>query len=164
VVIHAFDLVAVRPPLVEFEARCSSGTYVRTLVHDLGQALGCGAVLERLRRMRSEPFGLDRAVHGDELRAADPALVWRRHAYTLPEALAHLPTLGLEPGQEVEVGMGAAPRVDPGELPLGAGRLSVALRGSSGWIVALGELTRDEGGVRARPHLVFPWGVREGKH
>src|SRR5580765_7880236 len=41
---------------------CTSGTYVRTLAHDLGQRLGCGAALASLRRLRSEPFDVARAV------------------------------------------------------------------------------------------------------
>jgi len=48
-------------PFVRFFLTVSSGTYVRSLVHDLGQALGCGAVLTRLRRTRVGPFPLSEA-------------------------------------------------------------------------------------------------------
>lgn len=41
---------------VEFEVCCSKGTYVRTLAHDIGRKLGCGAHLRTLRRVRSGPF------------------------------------------------------------------------------------------------------------
>lgn len=41
------------------EIRCGSGTYVRTVIHDMGQALGCGAVMTGLRRTVSNGFGLD---------------------------------------------------------------------------------------------------------
>lgn len=41
---------------------CSRGTYVRTLAHDLGQILGCGAHLTALRRLRSGPFGIEQAI------------------------------------------------------------------------------------------------------
>lgn len=47
---------------VGFVARVHKGTYLRTLVHDLGQNLGCGAVLESLSRTQVGPFHLDEAV------------------------------------------------------------------------------------------------------
>jgi tRNA pseudouridine55 synthase len=161
--VYALDIVRVELPRVDFTVRCSTGTYVRTLAHDLGEALGCGAALESLRRLRSEPFGLERALPGDRLEPMGAQEVLARGGYTLPEALAHLPTLDLDPAQSVEIGLGAAPRVDPGALPIASGPLSVVLRGSDGWIAALGELVPEEGTVRARPHLVFPWAVREGR-
>lgn len=47
---------------VEFSARVKKGVYVRTLVHDLGQKLGCGAVLESLRRTETGGFHIEEAV------------------------------------------------------------------------------------------------------
>ncbi|MFN3875319.1 MAG: tRNA pseudouridine(55) synthase TruB [Flavobacteriales bacterium] len=48
--IAALRVVAVRGPQVDFEARVGKGTYIRSLAHDIGQALGCGAHLSALRR------------------------------------------------------------------------------------------------------------------
>ncbi len=54
--------------------KCSKGTYVRTLCHDIGQALGCGGTLFSLRRTQSAGFSLDQAVTLDQVQAAeDPA-------------------------------------------------------------------------------------------
>lgn len=50
---------------------CSKGTYVRTLCHDIGQALGCGGTLCSLRRTRSAGFGLDQAVTLDQIAGMD---------------------------------------------------------------------------------------------
>ncbi|MGH2570502.1 MAG: tRNA pseudouridine(55) synthase TruB, partial [bacterium] len=50
--VHAFEIVGVALPHVDFVLRCSKGTYVRTILHDLGEALGCGAHLARLVRER----------------------------------------------------------------------------------------------------------------
>lgn len=47
---------------VSFYVRSAKGVYVRTLVHDLGQKLGCGAVVESLKRTQTGPFHLDEAV------------------------------------------------------------------------------------------------------
>ncbi|HUZ44063.1 MAG TPA: tRNA pseudouridine(55) synthase TruB [Acidimicrobiales bacterium] len=63
-------------PLYRFRVQCSSGTYVRSLVDDLGRALGGGAHLSRLRRTAVGPFDVDGAVSLDEVepsRLAPPA-------------------------------------------------------------------------------------------
>ena len=48
--VDAFELTSFTPPAFTFHVRCSGGTYVRSLVRDVGAALGCGAHLSRLRR------------------------------------------------------------------------------------------------------------------
>ena len=50
VFIHFFQLIKYKPPLLEFKAKCSSGTYIRSLAHDLGEGLGCRAHLSELTR------------------------------------------------------------------------------------------------------------------
>jgi tRNA pseudouridine55 synthase len=60
--VTSFDIVSFSPPLVAFRVVCSAGTYVRSLAHELGQHLGCGAHLESLRRLRSGDFTVDTAV------------------------------------------------------------------------------------------------------
>ncbi|MEJ2479969.1 MAG: tRNA pseudouridine(55) synthase TruB, partial [Acidihalobacter sp.] len=54
--IARYELVARDGDELEFDIACSSGTYVRTLIDDLGQALGCGAHVTQLRRVSVEPF------------------------------------------------------------------------------------------------------------
>jgi tRNA pseudouridine55 synthase len=56
VTIYSFRLTDYTPPVVDFEAKCSSGTYIRSLAHDLGQDLGCGAHLAALRRTEAGKF------------------------------------------------------------------------------------------------------------
>lgn len=60
--VHALDLLSFDPPHATIRVSCSSGTYVRTLAHDIGQALGCGAYLEALRRTAIGPFGIAEAI------------------------------------------------------------------------------------------------------
>ncbi len=64
--VHEFELLApessgVHLPRIAFRARVSAGTYIRSLAHDLGQALGCGGHLETLRRTTHGEFGLEDA-------------------------------------------------------------------------------------------------------
>ncbi|MBI4200405.1 MAG: tRNA pseudouridine(55) synthase TruB [Chloroflexi bacterium] len=56
------ELVGWRPPSLELNLECSRGFYVRSLAHDLGQRLGCGAHLSALRRTRTGPFTIEQAV------------------------------------------------------------------------------------------------------
>ena len=58
VTIRAFDLTAIDMPRVQFRVVCSKGTYIRSLAHDFGQALGVGAHLTGLRRTRIGDFHL----------------------------------------------------------------------------------------------------------
>ncbi len=67
VTIHRFDVTSLDLPMAVFRVRCSPGTYIRSLVHDLGQALGCGALLNELRRTAAGPFTLDQAVPQGDL-------------------------------------------------------------------------------------------------
>ncbi|MFA7095529.1 MAG: tRNA pseudouridine(55) synthase TruB [Gammaproteobacteria bacterium] len=56
VVIHELTLVRYEGDLLEFDVRCSKGTYVRTLAEDIGEALGCGAHVSALRRLGVGPY------------------------------------------------------------------------------------------------------------
>ena len=58
VTIHRFEVLRFEPPEVDIAVTCSKGTYIRTLAHDLGEALGCGAHLTALRRTRSGSFAI----------------------------------------------------------------------------------------------------------
>jgi tRNA pseudouridine55 synthase len=60
-------LVDFQPPRARLAVSVSSGTYVRSLAHDLGERLGCGAHLEELRRTRIGPFTVDEAFTLDAL-------------------------------------------------------------------------------------------------
>jgi tRNA pseudouridine55 synthase len=62
VTVHRLELVAWQPPSVTLEIECSRGTYIRSLAHDLGQALGCGAHLKTLVRTRCGIFDIKDAV------------------------------------------------------------------------------------------------------
>lgn len=62
-----FKLQKIEHSLVYFKIHCSKGTYVRSLIHELGQRLGCGAVLVDLRRVRKGPFTIEEAVTLEEV-------------------------------------------------------------------------------------------------
>jgi tRNA pseudouridine55 synthase len=72
VTVHEFRFEKKEGKFVEFLAYVSKGTYVRTLVNDLGEALGCFATLARLRRLRSGPFKLEQSVTIEDLKSFTP--------------------------------------------------------------------------------------------
>ena len=160
--VDAWRLGEIGTDELRFEVDCSGGTYVRTLVHDLGRALGCGAALAELRRLRSEPFGVERACGWEKLSPADAADVIERWGVPLDRALAVLPAVVLDAAGAGAIGRGQGPRVQHVAAPVGAGPRSVVFRDASGRALALGELRSEGDGVRARPAVVFPWAVREG--
>src|SRR5690606_25200767 len=67
VTVKAFDVLAYDAPDAKVHVECSSGTYVRSLCHDVGAALDCGAVLASLRRIAVGRHRVEDAVRLDEL-------------------------------------------------------------------------------------------------
>jgi tRNA pseudouridine55 synthase len=65
--VKEFTVTALRLPFVDFRIRCSKGTYVRSLVEDLGLHLGCGATLRELRRTRIGPYEVADALTIEDL-------------------------------------------------------------------------------------------------
>jgi tRNA pseudouridine55 synthase len=118
---------------VRVRVRCSKGTYIRSLAHDLGERLGCGAHLTALRRTVIGPLTIERAVTLEQLREAPPESI---AAWLLPADMlvSHLPALMLPAssayailrGQVVQcpldfTGTGEARLYDPGQGFLGIG-------------------------------------------
>lgn len=67
VYIHKIEILEMNLPRVTMRVHCSKGTYIRTLCHDIGQGLGCGAAMEKLKRTRSGQFTLDSAITLNQL-------------------------------------------------------------------------------------------------
>ena len=102
--VDAFDLLRFEPPDFEFLVRCSSGTYVRVLVADVGTAVGCGAHLTRLRRTTFGPFDLREAVTLGALGRPLP----------VEEAIRHLPSYRLDTDDEARAAANGRPLAPAG--------------------------------------------------
>jgi len=70
VTIGHLEITSWQPPDATLLVQCSKGTYIRSLAHDIGQALGCGAHLTALRRTRSGAFRLEHAITLESLKNA----------------------------------------------------------------------------------------------
>jgi len=106
VVIYELNLLQWTPPDLSLEITCSAGTYIRSLAHDLGQAIGCGAHLVALRRTASGPFTLADAFSLSELEQQVAAGQWMKRALPLSEAVRGMPRLTLTPAAAQAVRFG----------------------------------------------------------
>lgn len=115
-------LLSVDGADIEVEVTCGSGTYIRSIARDLGEALGCGAHITALRRLWVTPFENPKMYTLEELRqileeGGEAAL----EACLLPlgEGLAHFQRVELSDGQALRLGMGQRlrnPAWSPGEV------------------------------------------------
>jgi tRNA pseudouridine55 synthase len=121
VTVHALELLTVDPPSARVRVRCSAGFYVRALAHDIGQALGCGAILDALVRTEAAGFALDHAVPFETLVRA-PRAELRSLVRPMEALMTDVPSVTLTPegldwarhGREI------GPRQVVGRLPAGA--------------------------------------------
>lgn len=67
--VMSWDLLGFASPRIDFRLRCTKGTYVRTLAHELGAKLGCGAFLSALRRTGSGQFNVAQALTMEQIEA-----------------------------------------------------------------------------------------------
>lgn len=140
------ELLDWRPPELDLRVRCSSGTYIRALARDLGEALGTGAHLNGLRRTAVGAFRVEEAIPAAEL--GDTAAV--AQAWIAPAtALAHLPWVEVGPGEAALLAQGQAVALS---VPLGSSS-------TDGLVVVLNEraliAVAEREGDRLRPRKVF---------
>ena len=136
VTVQSMTLTAAGPDRIGFEVTCSSGTYLRSLAHDIGEALGCGGHLASLRRVRIGPWRVADAVSAETL-ANRPQEVPAGAFVSLASAILPFPEVRLNQtaidhfvhGQEVAV------REVDGAYVAGA---PVAVRDRSGELVGVG--------------------------
>lgn len=96
--IHSLELLNWEAPYCEFRLQCSRGTYVRSLVHDWGEALACGAHVTELRREATGAFCLDGAISLEKIEQ-EPERVLAR-LLSREECLRHLRSYPLQHKEE----------------------------------------------------------------
>ena len=82
--VYRYSVDKIEPPDIDFTVLCSKGFYVRTYVHDIGEALGCGAHLKNLRRSKSGRFDVENAVSVDQIKNGPREEILNK-VLTLPE-------------------------------------------------------------------------------
>ena len=84
------ELIQFQAPSLILKVVSGRGAYMRSLAHDLGAALGCGAYLKKLVRLRSGPFKSEEAVLMSKLQEADGPDGWEQYLQTPDYALLHM--------------------------------------------------------------------------
>jgi tRNA pseudouridine55 synthase len=150
--IDGLRIVAYQAPVLALEVDCGKGTYIRSLAHDLGQRLGCGAHLSALVRLRSGRFSLADAITLDDLALAVQFDYLDRFLYPPDETVLDQPAVILGPERALGIRQGKGMAVAP--APAGSGE-PVLCRAYDldGEFLALGCLDRQAGWWR--PHKVF---------
>lgn len=97
VTIHAINVLHLQGDLAAIDVQCSKGTYIRTLIEEIGEALGCGAHIDSLRRTRITPFENTPMHTFAELESlvADGSAAADQHLLPLDAILSHLPRCDL---------------------------------------------------------------------
>ncbi len=87
------EMLEWQPPLLTLEVECSKGAYIRSLAHDLGGKLGCGAHLRNLVRLSSGPFHISDAVTMAQVEDAFGEGRWSELIHPIDVAVLHLPAV-----------------------------------------------------------------------
>jgi len=150
VTVREFEVIGYEPPDVSIRVRCTRGTYVRSLCHDVGQQLACGAVLASLRRTAVGQFSVDDALALDALKEEDVA----RRLIPIDNAL-ELPEVILRQGRRATVVAGGS--LDPDDLtqPCSVNAGWVQIKTASGKLLALGQVKSGTAGTRIHAKRVF---------
>jgi len=153
--VRSIELLEASNSELRLRVTCGSGTYIRSIIRDLGEALGCGAHVSSLRRLWVEPFTEPRMYTLGELtqvgqeqgeEALDGLLL------RIEDALVLWPRIALDPQQAVALGRGQT--VQLGE---GSALKDVSVVDAKGRILGLGELDGD--GV-LRSKRLFRWAAQ----
>jgi len=135
-----------------------AGTYIRSLAHDLGQRLGCGAHLEELRRSRVGPFSVEQALSLEQLEILARAGRLHEAIWEPARALSNLPAVRLEADGATRIrhGMTISSRDIAGSLPDVPPGQACCLLGPGGELLAVAVPAKDPTQLRPMVVLVGP--------
>jgi len=98
-----------RPPSLTLEVECGKGAYIRSLAHDMGEGLGCGAHLKSLVRLKSGPFDINGAVTLSQIEEAFRSGFGPELIHPMEIAVLHLPAVTFGGEDEVAITNGRCP-------------------------------------------------------
>jgi tRNA pseudouridine55 synthase len=157
VTVYEFTILGVEGSRVRFLVRSSAGTYMRSLAHDLGKAIGVPAHLKDLRRTAIGKFHVDQSIAFDTMVEATPeAILSSPHFQSLAEIDLPLEKLRIDWAQQGKMMQGQGVIMVP-SVPVHKGDL-LALGNPHDQLVAIGEVVnvlREGGPVEVRPKVVL---------
>lgn len=151
ITVHEFTVLSYVKPDAVIRVRCTSGTYVRALCHDVGQLLGCGAILSSLRRTRVGKHEVSSAIALDDLTGPEQV---RERLVPMGQAL-DFPEVIIKPGSHAIVLSGGS--LSPRDLIKPCVNVEgwVQVKAESGRLLALGVVEPSAAGARVHARRVF---------
>lgn len=159
VTVHELELLEKSGSRIRFRMRCSAGTYVRSVAHDLGELVGVGAHLSSLRRTEIGEFRIADALPSDKIRETSRDDIFASpHFKTFREIRLPFSDLMIDPAQEAKLLNGQTVIAKPQSGTLSEDDL-VSVLNASGELIAIGrvaEVLREGGGpVVVQPRVVL---------
>lgn len=150
--VHRLEVVRFEPPELTLDIECGSGTYIRSIGRDLGERLGCGAVMSALSRTRIGPFERSQAIPLDQLKAETLA----DRLLPCSMAAAHLPAYvcDAEDVSKLKHGLGLVPRESSWLRTSDPHPESFALVDAEGTLLAIGGWDRRVPELRPRINFI----------
>ena len=149
--VKSLTLSEWHPPDFKLRIECGSGFYARSLAHDLGQILGCGAHMTSLRRERAGVFDIEDSISIDELTAGAADDSWARHLLKPDYVLKHFDAICVGNLQAAAFTHGMETDVD--QTSSESGEVKVRVYGNTHELLGLGYHNPATG--RLRPAKVF---------
>jgi tRNA pseudouridine55 synthase len=121
--VYNIRLLDFSPPALSLEVDSGKGVYIRSLAHDLGEALGCGGYVTDLERLSCGGFRSEEAITLEQLEQANASSPtgWQQHLYPVDWTLQHLQSISVGPQAEKYLRNGQA--ISLGRPVVGAGYL-----------------------------------------
>ncbi len=151
ITISEFSVLGYDPPDAQVRVRCTSGTYVRSLCHDVGQILGCGAVLASLRRTAVGRHSVDDATPLDDFDGPETV-----EARLLPmDQALDIPSVVLRKERRSVLATGGVLSASDLREPCPVCEGWVQIKSDTGQLLALGTVQGTAAGARVQPKRVF---------
>ncbi len=129
--IYSIEIEEFSPPFVTFRVKCSKGTYVRALCHDIGQEIGVGAHIVELTRTRIGEFCIENSVSLEDLKKTG---IDGKKFLSIDEALYFLPSVNIQDNLIRRFLNGASIKIPSGIVPAGW----VKVKNKAGKILGIG--------------------------
>lgn len=142
--IYGIAIEEMAIPHVTLYVECSKGTYIRTLIHDMGQALGCGAAMDSLVRIRAGAFRVEESLRLAEVEALRDRGELASAVTPIAAMLTHLPSFYCAADREKELKNGNPLRPGWGRCPDGTGE-EMAVFDENGSLVGVYRLRPETG-------------------
>lgn len=111
------ELIDCKLPFITIKVECGKGTYMRSLAHDLGQYLGCGAYLKNLVRLKCGPFFIEDALSVSQIEDAFHQGTWKELLHTVDSPLLDWRAAIIDKGNELAIRNGRSLSLGEGQLP-----------------------------------------------